>query len=117
MKNGRIAEVYHFLAAASMKKMSDEEKIAFIRLLRQMKPTATMISDAARDAMEKAQAEGVKDVNQFVMQAIDDIASEESDIVTATMTQDNFDRLALSNDWTFGQIEELEAVLVRKEES
>lgn len=115
MKKGRISEIYCFLEAAHMGRMTDEEKIAFIRLLRKMKPTAREISDAACDAMEKARTEGMKDVEEFMTHAIGDITSEDVDIDIATMKQDTFDRLVLSNDWTFGQIEELEAELVRHE--
>ena len=40
MTKKRIAEIYNFLAVASMKQMTNDEKIALIRLLRQMKPIA-----------------------------------------------------------------------------
>ena len=58
MTKKRIAELYRFLSVASMKRMNDDEKIAFIRLLRQMKPVFTEMNEAVNDAIEKAKGFG-----------------------------------------------------------
>lgn len=115
MTKKRIAEVYRFLAAASMKRLQDEEKIKLIRLLRQMKPVANELSEAINDAMQKAIADGMERPDQFALNAVADIAGQNVEVITATMTEDAFERLALSNDWNFGQIDELQEVLVIKE--
>ena len=114
MTKKRINEIYRFLAVASMKRLNDEEKIALIRLLRQMKPISTEISEAINDAAQKAMADGVEDMNGFVMNAIADIAGEETTIDVRIMSADTFERLVLSNDWCFGQIDELQAELVKE---
>jgi hypothetical protein len=51
---------------------------------------------------------------EFVNKAVDDLATQETTIATDIMTPETFDRLALSNDWTFVQIEELSEELIRK---
>lgn len=114
MTKKRIHEIYSFLAAASMKRLNDEEKIVLIRLLRQMKPVANEIGEAIQDAAQKAMADGVEDLNGFVMKAIEDLAENETDIDVRIMNQDTFDRLVLSNDWCFGQIDELQTEIVRE---
>lgn len=116
MTKKRIAEIYNFLAVASMKQMTNDEKIALIRLLRQMKPIAKELTDAVNDAVAKAREEGMEQQQmvEFVNKAVDDLAQEETTILTAILTPDAFDRLALSNDWTFAQIEELSEELIRK---
>jgi predicted component of type VI protein secretion system len=113
MTKKRIHEVYMFLATASMKRLTDEEKIAFIRLLRQMKAVSQELSSAANDAYARAVADGMEDTKamDFANRAVDDIAQAESDIATETMTKETYTRLVLSNDWNFGQIEELGAIL------
>ena len=118
MTKKRITEVYNFIANASMKKMSDDEKIMLIRLLRQMKGVAKELTDAVNDAVAKAREEGMEQQQmvEFVNKAVDDLAQEETTIQTAILTPDAFDRLALSNDWTFAQIEELGEVLIKTEE-
>ena len=117
MTKKRITEVYHFIANASMKKMSDDEKIMLIRLLRQMKVVAKELTDAVNDAVAKAREEGMEQQQmvEFVNKAVDDLAQEETAIATDIMTPETFDRLVLSNDWTFVQIEELGEVLIKKE--
>ncbi len=118
MNKKRIAEVYNFIMQASMKKLNDDEKIALIRLLRTMKATANEIQEAVNDAVQKAREEGMNEqkVVEFVNKAVADLAQEDTNLITAIMTEDTFDRLALSNDWTFAQIEELAEVLTKKEE-
>ena len=117
MTKKRITEVYNFIANASMKKMSDDEKIMLIRLLRQMKGVAKELTDAVNDAVEKARKEGMEQQQmvEFVNKAVDDLAQEETTILTAILTPDAFDRLALSNDWTFAQIEELGEIMIIKD--
>lgn len=117
MTKKRITEVYNFLAMASMKQMANDEKIMLIRLLRQMKGVAKELTDAVNDAVEKAREEGMDQQQMigFVNKAVEDLAQEETAIQTAILTPDAFDRLALSNDWTFVQIEELGEVLIKKE--
>lgn len=116
MTKKRIAEIYNFLAVASMKQMTNDEKIALIRLLRTMKPIAKEMGDAVNDALTRARDEGMEQSQmvEFVNKAVDDLAQEETTIATDIMTPETFDRLMLSNDWTFAQIEELGEELIRK---
>ena len=116
MTKKRIAEVYNFLAVASMKQLANDDKIALIRLLRQMKPIAKEIQDAVNDAVQKAREEGMTEqaMVDFVNKAVDDLATEETTIKTAILTPEAFDQLALSNDWTFAQIEELGEILIKE---
>lgn len=116
MTKKRITEVYNFLAIASMKQMTNDEKIMLIRLLRQMKVVAKELTDAVNDAVAKAREEGMEQQQmiEFVNKAVDDLATQETTIATDIMTPETFDRLALSNDWTFAQIEELSEELIRK---
>ena len=117
MTKKRITEVYNFLAVASMKQMTNDEKIALIRLLRQMKPIAKELTDAVNDAVAKAREEGMEQQQmvEFVNKAVDDLATEETIIPTAILTPEAFDQLALSNDWTFAQIEELGEIMIIKD--
>ena len=117
MNKKRTTEVYNFLAMASMKQMADNDKIALIRLLRTMKPIAKEIQDAVNDAVQKAREEGMEQqaLVEFVNKAVDDLAQEETTIKTAIMTEDTFNRLALSNDWTFAQIDELAEVMIKQD--
>ena len=114
MNKKRVLEIYNFLANASMKRMNDDEKIQFIRLLRQMKPAAKEMQEAVNDAVMKAQQESVKDFADFVGKAVSDIANEDTDISINVMTADTFKHLCFSNDWTFNQVDELEELLVKK---
>lgn len=118
MTKKRITEVYNFLAVASMKQMTNDEKIMLIRLLRQMKGVAKELTDAVNDAVARAREEGMEQQQmvEFVNKAVDDLAQEETTILTAILTPDAFDRLALSNDWTFAQIEELGELLIKTKE-
>lgn len=117
MTKKRIAEVYRFLSVASMKKMTDDEKVAFIRLLRTMKPVFTELQEAVNDALEKAKAEMEDEshITQFVDKAVADISEEQCDVLTAIMSQDTFDHLILSNDWNFAQVDELSDILLKPE--
>lgn len=119
MTKKRIHEVYMFLATASMKRMTDEEKIAFIRLLRQMKAVSQELNSAANDAYARAVADGMEETKamDFANRAVDDIAQAESDIATETMTEEAYMRLVMSNDWCFGQIEELRAILTTQNQT
>lgn len=115
MTKKRIAELYKFLAVASMKRMTDEEKVAFIRLLRLMKPVFTEIQDAAKDALEAAQKEFKDDQNavySLVNKSMEDLSSQECDVDVRKLSEEAFNRLCLSNDWNFAQIDELEMELV-----
>ena len=116
MTKKRIAEVYNFLAIASMKQLANDDKIALIRLLRQMKPIAKEIHDAVNDAVQKAREEGMEQAQmvEFVNKAVDDLATEETTINTAILTPEAFDSLALSNDWNFAQIEELGEIMIKE---
>ena len=113
MKKGRIAEVYRFLAVASMAKMTDDEKIALIRLLRQMKPVAMEIQEAVTDAMKQAEQSGMEREAAVAVanRAVQDIAMASCDMDLHKLTQDGFDHLVLGNDWNFAQIDELEEEL------
>lgn len=114
MTKKRLHEIYLFLAQASMKRLTDEEKIAFIRLLRQMKPVSRELADAANDAYMKALADNVSNAMDIANLAAEDLAAEEIDIDTNIFTPSAYERLALSNDWNFGQIEELGEVLIKE---
>ena len=116
MTKKRIAEIYRFLATASMKRLSDEEKVAFMRFLRQMKPVFAELQEATKDAIEKAKEEtqDMSAVMALVEKAVADIAQAETDIDIRVMTAETFERLCLSNDWTFAQIDELETALVKE---
>lgn len=117
MTKKRITEIYRFLSAARMSRMTDDEKIAVITLLRNMKPVAVSIQEAATDALQKAQAEYPDDQQkamQLTEMSMSDVMNEDvTDTDIRVMTADMFQRLCLSNDWTFAQIDELEQELVR----
>lgn len=117
MTKKNINEVYNFLQGARMSRMKDDEKIQVIKLLRGMKPVAKDLQDAANDAVEKARAEYPDDtqkVMELVNKSMEDLASQEViGVETRVLTPDTFERLCLSNDWTFGQIDELEQMLVK----
>ena len=115
MTKQKIADIYRFLSVASMKRMNDDEKVAFMRLLRTMKPVFTELNDAVKDAVDKAKAEMEDEshIMEFVNKAVEDLATQEADIIITTMTKEAFDRLCLSNDWNFAQIDELEDSLVK----
>lgn len=114
MTKKRIAELYRFLSTASMKRMTDNEKVDFIRLLREMKPVFTEIQNAANDALENAKkdCDNQQEVMMLVERAMEDMTSAECDIDTRKMTSEMFDHLCLSNDWNFAIIDELEVDLV-----
>lgn len=114
MTKKRIAELYGFLSVASMKRLTDDEKAAFIRLLRMMKPVANEIQTAVNDAVAKAReaCESEQEVLALVNKSMEDLANAPTDLIVKTMTADMFNRLCLSNDWTFAQIDELEQELV-----
>ena len=117
MTKKNINEVYNFLQGARMSRMKDDEKIQVIKLLRGMKPVAKDLQDAANDAVEKARAEYPDDtqkVMELVNKSMEDLANQEViGVETRVLTPDTFERLCLSNDWTFGQIDELEQMLVK----
>lgn len=116
MTKKNINEVFNFLQSARMSRMKDDEKIQVIKLLRVMKPVAKDLQDAANDAAEKARAEYPDDmqkVMELVNKSMEDLANQEViGVDTQVLTPDAFERLCLSNDWTFGQIDELEQILV-----
>lgn len=116
MTKKNINEVFNFLQGARMSRMKDDEKIQVIKLLRVMKPVAKDLQDAANDAVEKAREEYPDDmqkVMELVNKSMEDLASQEViGVDTQVLTPDAFERLCLSNDWTFGQIDELEQILV-----
>ena len=115
MKQKRIAELYRFLSIASMKRMTDEEKVAFIRLLRSMKPLWQELQMAVDDALAKARQEtdDPAAISNLVNQAVEDIAERECAVILTTMSEESFEHLCLSNDWNFAQVDELEEALVK----
>ena len=114
MKQKRVADLYRFLSVASMKRMTDEEKVAFIRLLRTMKPLCVELQSAVDDAIVKAREEtdDQQAIISLVNKAVADIAERDCDVNVRTMSPEAFNRLCLSNDWSFAQIDELEGELV-----
>lgn len=116
MTKKNINEVFNFLQGARMSRMKDDEKIQVIKLLRVMKPVAKDLQDAANDAVEKARAEYPDDmqkVMELVNKSMEDLANQEViGVDTQVLTPDAFERLCFSNDWTFGQIDELYQILV-----
>ena len=99
-----------FLATASMKRLTDEEKIAFIRLLRQMKAVSQELNSAANDAYARAVADGMEDTKamDFANRAVDDIAQAESDIATETMTKRSTHVMSYQTTGTSGKSKNLE---------
>lgn len=116
MTKKNINEVFNFLQGARMSRMKDDEKIQVIKLLRVMKPVAKDLQDAANDAAEKARAEypgDMQKVMELVNKSMEDLANQEViGVDTRVLTPDAFERLCFSNDWTFGQIDELYQILV-----
>lgn len=117
MKQKRIVDIYRFLSVASMKRMADDEKVAFIRLLRTMKPFSVELQEAVNHAITKARedTDDHEKILGLVNKAVDDIAERDCDVNIKMMTQDAFDHLCMSNDWTFAQIDELDEEILKKE--
>ena len=107
----RITELYHFMGDAKMQKLKDDEKIALIKLLRTMKPIAVEVMDALHEAADKA-AESYPDdagkAAEITNGAMEDVWHAEADIDIRVLSHGTIERLALSNDWTFSLIDELE---------
>ena len=114
MTKKRIHEIYTFLSVASMKRMADDEKIALIRLLREMKPVSNELKTAFNDAYMKALSDNESNAVELANKAVEDIANDDVNIITNIFTDAAFERLALSNDWNFGQIEELGEILIKQ---
>lgn len=114
MTKKRIHEIYTFLSVASMKRMADDEKIALIRLLREMKPVSNELKTAFNDAYMQALSDNESNAVELANKAVEDIANDEVNIITNIFTAAAFERLALSNDWNFGQIEELGEILIKQ---
>jgi len=49
----------------------------------------------------------------FVNRAVEDLSNQPANIETNIMDSETFNRLCISNDWNFAQIDELEEVLVK----
>lgn len=109
MNKGKIADVYQFLSGARMSKLTDEEKVTVITLLRTMKPFAAEIHSAVRDAAAKARAEYPDDAaaaQRLVNKSVEALFNEEvPDFSAKVLAEDTFQRLCFSNDWTFQQME------------
>lgn len=114
MTKKRITELYRFLSVASMKRMTDDEKASFIRLLREMKPVAVEMQTAVADALENARkdCDDEQRVMMIVEQSIADLSAAACDINPKKMSREMFDHLCLSNEWNFAQIDELESELL-----
>lgn len=111
----RITDVFRFLSNARMSRMLDDEKVRMIQLLRQLKPVAIEVQDAANDAIKTAHDEypdNQEKAMQIAEQAVQDLLNAEVETDTHILTAEGFERLVLSNDWTLGQIDEIEQVLV-----
>ena len=117
MKQKRVADLYRFLSVASMKRLTDEEKVAFIRLLRTMKPLCVELQSAVDDAIVKSREEtdDQQKIIGLVNKSVADIAERDCDVTIQTMSPETFNRLCMSNDWSFAQIDELEGELVAKD--
>lgn len=118
MNKKRINDIYQFMSNARMSKLSDDEKVTVITLLRMMKPVAVSVQEAAQDAFATAKAEYPDDqqkATELFNKSMADILNQEVDIDLRVLTDDAFGRLCLSNDWTFAQMDELEAELVRSD--
>ena len=117
MKQKRVADLYRFLSVASMKRMADDEKVAFIRLLRTMKPLFVELRAAVDDALVKAgeETDDQQKIVELTNNAVADLAERDCDVNVRTMSPETFNRLCLSNDWSFAQIDELEGELVAKD--
>ena len=117
MNKKRINDIYNFMLNARMGRMTDEEKVTMIKTLRMLKPIATSIQDAAHDALATAKAEYPDDQKkavELVNRSMADVLNAEVDSIDLhVLTAEGFERLCLSNDWTFAQMDELEVELVR----
>lgn len=117
MNKKRINDIYQFMSNARMGRMTDEEKVTMIKTLRMMKPVAVSVQEAAQDAFATAKAEYPDDQKkavELVNKSMADVLNAEVDgIDLHVLTTEGFERLCLSNDWTFAQMDELEAELVR----
>lgn len=109
MTKGKIVDVYQFLAGARMSKLTDDEKVLVITLLRKMKPVAMEIQAAVSDASEKAKKEYPDDIaaaKRLVNKSVVSLLQEEVQGFSAkVLNEDVFQRLCFSNDWTFQQME------------
>jgi len=112
MKKGRIADIYVFLAKARMTKLTDDEKVVIITMLRQMKPVANEVTEAVQEASRKALEEYPNDIHsaqKLVNKSIEGLMNEEVDSMNLRVfKQDAFNRLCFSNEWTFEQIDNLQ---------
>ena len=107
----RVTELYRFMRDAKMTKLNDEEKISLIRLLRKMKPVAVEVMDATNEAKERAMKEYPDDatkVAELTQKAMEDLWYDEADIDIRVLSHDVIDKLAISNEWTFSIIDEIE---------
>ena len=104
------------MSNARLGRMTDEEKVTMIKTLRLLKPIAISIQEAAQDAFATAKAEYPDDQQKAVelvnKSMADVLYAEVDDIDLHVLTAEGFERLCLSNDWTFAQMDELEAELV-----
>ena len=115
MTKKRIADVFLFLASARLAKMTDEEKVAIIRLFRVMKPIAQEVQQAVSDATAKVSEETTdqQEIVRLVNLSVTDILEAETEVNTKILSLEGFSRLTLSNDWTLGQIDELEEIFLQ----
>jgi hypothetical protein len=107
----RVTELYQFMRTAKMTKLNDEEKIFLIRLLRKMKPVAVEVMDAINVATDKAMREYPDDATkaaELTQKAMEDMWNDEADIDIRVLSHNVIDKLAISNEWTFSTIDEIE---------
>ena len=66
-------------------------------------------------AIKKKYPDDQQKATELFNKSMADILNQEVDIDLRVLTDDAFGRLCLSNDWTFAQMDELEAELVRRD--
>lgn len=107
----RVAELYRFLSDAKMSRLEDNERIDIIKLLRSMKPIGTEVLDALNEAINKAKdiyPDNTERVADIVNKSMEDLWMQKACINIRVLSRETIDRLALSNDWTFSLIDEME---------
>lgn len=140
MKMNEMLNVYTILSTASISKLSDEEKVSFIKLMRKVKPHIINFENAQKDALESAkkdnhnqilenlrkwQAEGNDttltkeertEVNSYIAsynKIVNDSLSDilEEEIEFDPISESLYENLILSNDWNVQQTLTLEAIV------
>jgi len=136
MTKKEVANLYNWLQGAKVTKLTDEEKIKFIRMMRTLKPVAKEVRDATNDALETAKDERydemvkrinegatsanqiadaqsyIKHICEVADKAVSDLLAQDVQTVLPRLSEETFERLCLSNDWNMAQVADLEQYLL-----